>query len=61
MLAELFRSNAVDGRWAEAMIAGCRRSRSWNAPRSGPLTPAGASLGYNGRPVAEEARHMARI
>ena len=45
MLDELIRSNAVDKRWAEALIAGVRRSRTWNAPRSARRTTAGASLG----------------
>ena len=52
MLDELIRSNAVDKRWAEALIAGAATLEDLDAPRSAPPTTAGVSLGSTVRACA---------
>ena len=60
MLDELIRSNAVDKRWAEAMIAGAATLQDLDAPR-GTADDRWRIARFNGRAVVDEARHMARI
>jgi len=61
MLDELIRSNAVDKRWAEEMIAAAASLEELERAAIGTADNRWRIPRFNGRAVVDEARHMARI
>ena len=61
MLDELIRSNAVDKRWAEELIAGAATLEDLERAAIGTADNRWRIPRFNGRACVDEARHMARI
>ena len=61
MLDELIRSNAVDKRWAEEMIAGAATLEDLERAAIGTADNRWRILRMNGNALVREARDMARI
>ena len=61
MLDELIRSNAVDKRWAEALIAGAATLEDLERAAIGTDDNRRRIPRFNGHACVDEARHIARI
>ena len=61
MLDELIRSNAVDKRWAEELIAGAATLEDLERAAIGTADNRWRIPRFNGRACVDEVRHMARI
>ena len=61
MLDELIRSNAVDKRWAEELIAGAATLEDPERAAIGTADNRWRIPRFNGRACLNEARHMARL
>lgn len=61
MLDQLIRSNAVDKRWVEGLIAGAATLEDMERAAIGTADNRWRIPRFNGRAVVDEARHMARI
>lgn len=61
MLDELIRSNAVDKRWAEEMIAGAATLEDLERAAIGTADNRWRIPRFNASACVDEARHMARL